>query len=193
MTPALLHQLMPRAPSTFADPLGAAMAEFGASTPLRQAFALANLAHESGEFRYMEEIADGSAYEDRADLGNNRPEAKAFAPDGKAGPWFKGHGPVQVTGYLNHLKYGTLLYPNDPTIFLRNPRQLCTPVDGCRAAMAFFREERCFEAADADNFLLFCQIVNMPPRCHGTSAIPNGWEHRKQYMQNMRSILLCHA
>jgi putative chitinase len=31
---------------------------------------LPSLAHESGNFRYMEEIASGAAYEGRKDLGN---------------------------------------------------------------------------------------------------------------------------
>ena len=38
---------------------------------------LAQLAHESGNFRYMEEIASGAAYEGRKDLGNTQ------AGDGK--------------------------------------------------------------------------------------------------------------
>ena len=34
---------------------------------------IANLLHETGNFRWMSEIADGSAYEMRADLGNVYP------------------------------------------------------------------------------------------------------------------------
>lgn len=189
MNAATLKAIMPHAPAAFVDPLTNAMAEFEINTSLRQAMFLANLAHESGEFRWMEEIADGKAYENRADLGNDLPEAKRWAPDGRAGPWFKGHGPIQVTGYLNHLKYGTILYPEDPEIFLRNPRQLCTPEDGCRSSAAFFREERCNDAADGDNFLLCCQIINMAPRHHGTQAIPNGWAHRQAYFARARAVL----
>ena len=39
---------------------------------LRLIHFLAQLAHESGNFRYMEEIASGAAYEGRKDLGNTQ-------------------------------------------------------------------------------------------------------------------------
>lgn len=54
---------------------------------------LGQVAHESGSFKYMEEIASGEAYEGRTDLGNTQPG------DGKR---FKGRGPVQVTGRANY-------------------------------------------------------------------------------------------
>jgi YhgE/Pip-like protein len=40
------------------------------NTPLRLAAFLAQIGHESGRFRYVEEIAKGTAYEGRKDLGN---------------------------------------------------------------------------------------------------------------------------
>lgn len=46
--------------------------EFGIDTPLRWAHYLAQIAHESGELRYTQEIASGKAYEGRKDLGNTR-------------------------------------------------------------------------------------------------------------------------
>lgn len=189
MTPETLRSIMPYALAVFVGPLTDAMEEFEINTPLRQAMFLANLAHESGEFRYMEELADGKAYEDREDLGNNLTEAKVWPPDGKAGPWFKGHGPIQITGYFNHRKYSALLF-GDEKILLSDPRRLCTPVDGCRSAAAFFKEERCNDAADANNFLLCCQIINMAPRHHGTQVLPNGWDHRRMYFSRCRAVML---
>ena len=50
---------------------------------------MANLLHESGNFRWMKEIASGEAYEGRKDLSNTEPG------DGKK---FKGCGPLMVTG-----------------------------------------------------------------------------------------------
>jgi putative chitinase len=44
----------------------------------------------------MHEIASGSAYEGRRDLGN------IYPGDGRK---FRGHGPIQLTGHLNHQSF----------------------------------------------------------------------------------------
>lgn len=49
------------------------MAEANIDTPQRKAAFIAQLAHESGGFRYNEEIASGRQYEGRRDLGNTQP------------------------------------------------------------------------------------------------------------------------
>ena len=54
-----------------------AMDKAGYTNPTERAMFLAQMAHESGNFRYDEEIHDGSNYEGRSDLGNTK------AGDGK--------------------------------------------------------------------------------------------------------------
>ena len=67
-------------------------------------YLLGQIQHESDDFKYMQEIASGDAYEGRANLGNIRPG------DGRR---FKGRGPIQVTGRSNYEKiYKDFFVPN---------------------------------------------------------------------------------
>ena len=121
----------------FIEPLNLAMHEFGIEEPLCAAAFLAQLAHESGEFRYMEELADGSVYDGRENLGNTRPEAVAIAKQhgSTPGPFWKGHGPIQITGYDNHAWMAGALGID----CVNEPKLLTEPLNGCRAAAVFWR------------------------------------------------------
>lgn len=72
----------------------------GITNKAQLAYILATTVHESGAGKYMQEIASGSAYEGRRDLGNNQ------AGDGVR---FKGRGYVQITGRNNYTNWGKKL------------------------------------------------------------------------------------
>lgn len=85
-----------------------AYAEYGKTLGLNDHKAylhlLGQIMHESGSFRYMEELASGKAYEGRKDLGN------IYEGDGVR---FKGRGPIQVTGRSNYKTiYEKFFIPN---------------------------------------------------------------------------------
>ena len=99
ITPAQLRACLPRLPGDQHALASAALMEI-MGTPLRAAHFFAQVAHESGDGRYAEEIADGDAYEGRADLGNTR------RGDGRR---FKGRGLIQLTGRANYARAGAYL------------------------------------------------------------------------------------
>lgn len=76
-----IKKIMPNARSkdieTYLPLLNEQMSAFGIGTPLRECHFLAQIAHESGELRYSQEIASGKAYDTGrlAKALGNTPEA----------------------------------------------------------------------------------------------------------------------
>lgn len=150
MTPDELREMMPYAGTRaeiYAEPLTLTMVEFQIDTPKRQAAWLANLAHESGSLRYVEEIASGTAYEGRKDLGNTEPG------DGKR---FKGRGFGQVTGRENYRLCGIALGLD----LIANPELLEQPLPAARSAGWFWKVKNLAPLADADKFGSICRLWN---------------------------------
>jgi predicted chitinase len=146
-----LGQIMPNCPAAkradYLPFIQQAMGEFEITKYLREAAFLAQLAHESAELRYMEEIASGAAYEGRKDLGNTQPG------DGKR---YKGRGPIQLTGRANYQKYGQLLgldLINDPTI-------AATKEVGFRIAGLYWQSHGLNELADNQQFETITRRIN---------------------------------
>ena len=166
----LLRQMMPAAGARLDAHLPfivPAMEEGGIVTPRRIADFLAQLAHESGEYRFMEELADGEAYEGRRDLGNINPG------DGRK---FKGHGPIQITGRTNHAACGLALGLD----LVADPLLLTLPQHGTRAAVWFWNTRRLSLLADRDWFKAETRIIN---------GGLNGLEDRVRYWRRNRELL----
>lgn len=162
---------MPRAlPSRLeasTEALAAAMAEAEINTVTRAAAFLAQLAHESGELRYMEEIADGSAYEGRKDLGNTQ------VGDGKR---YKGRGPIQLTGRSNYRIAGKALGVD----LENNPAQAADISVGFRIAAWYWTSRNLNARADNMDFLGITRAIN-----GGT----NGLEDRLKYYHRALEVL----
>lgn len=187
-----LREIMPgiggRA-TLFAGPINATMVEFGIDTPARQSAFLAQLAHESGQFRYMEEIASGAAYDHRADLGNTRPEAIAAAlrHGSTPGRWWKGHGPIQITGYDNHRACSIALF-GDESILIEDPRMISTPEEGCRAAGWFWKTNHLNHWADLGDIDGVSDVINRG-RKTAKEGDANGYAERLAFFGRASEVL----
>lgn len=147
--------------------LNAAMNEAQINTIDRAASFLAQLAHESVELKYFEEIASGAAYEGRKDLGNIHPG------DGKR---YKGRGPIQLTGRANYQAAGKALGLPLET----DPELVAYPEIGFRVAGWYWTTHRLNSLADAKDFDAITHKIN---------GGYNGKKSRDKYYQTALKVL----
>ncbi|WP_173911035.1 glycoside hydrolase family 19 protein [Acinetobacter sp. Marseille-Q1618] len=125
---------------------------------------LAQVAHESGNFIYMEEIASGAAYEGRKDLGN------VHSGDGKR---YKGRGSIQLTGRANYRKYGQALGLD----FENHPDMVAYPSVGILVACKYWSDQGLNELADQNDILSITKKIN---------GGVNGLEDRKKHLAKLK-------
>ena len=109
---------------------------------------IANLLHETGNFKFMSEIADGSAYEWREDLGNVNPG------DGKK---FKGAGVLMLTGRFNYTRAAEEL--QDPLIVERG-WEYTTDHYPFRSALTWIKDNRLLDVCLNEGFDACCYKIN---------------------------------
>lgn len=178
-----LEQLKAIVPNTssgrlalFVEPLNHAIKEFGIQKVPEW---LANVAHESGGFVYLSELwgptQAQAKYDTRKDLGNTKPEAIAVAQrhGSTPGPFFRGHGLIQTTGYDNHCEARDKLGID----CVENPKLLTEPVNAARSAALFWKAHGCDELED---FEAMVRRVN-----GGLNGLPD----RLAYLERARSVL----
>jgi len=171
-----LIKIMPYAKARAAEwltPLNLAMADFEIDRPRRMAAFLAQVAHESGELRYTRELADGNAYEGRADLGNT------VQGDGRR---YKGRGLIQITGRENYAICSQAIL-GDPAALLDNPDLLEEPVLAARSAAWYWQSRNLNALADQINTF---QTI--------TRRINGGLSHydqRVMYWERAKLVLGC--
>lgn len=128
--------------------LRALMPKYGITKTVRVVHFLAQLAHESGSFRFTEELASGAAYEGRLDLGNIK------RGDGKR---YKGRGLIQLTGRANYQAY------SDATgiDYIGKPKLLATdPKVGVDVACWFWKANGLNQLADTDDVRAVTRRIN---------------------------------
>ena len=169
---SILRGIMPPADAgrveRYLPHLLAGMAARHIYTPLRRAHFIAQLAHESGAFRYAAELADGRAYEGRADLGNTQPGD---------GPRFKGRGLIQLTGRANYAAYAKAIGRD----LLADPAPVADEPALAVDVACWFWETRGLNAlADADD------VAGITRRINGGL---NGFADRQAYLRRGKFFL----
>ena len=179
LTDIQLRSIMPnlapaKAQSCLAH-LNQAMREHEINSLLRTAAFVAQLAHESGELRYMEELWGPTPaqrrYEPVSDLakrlGNRDPG------DGRR---FKGRGPIQITGRFNYAKYGGMLGID----LVAQPELAATAPIAFATAGLFWLSNGLNALADAKSFETITRRIN---------GGVNGLAERQRYYAKALAVL----
>lgn len=182
ITDEQLRSIMPRVPTAkraeYFPCLRAAMTEFEIDTPAREAAFVAQLAHESGQLRFMEEIWGPTAAQRRYEppstlatkLGNTEPG------DGQR---FKGRGPIQITGRANYKRFGDLLDLD----LVADPLRAAVPDLAFRIAGLFWSKKGLTALADLATAESFREITR---RINGGF---NGLADRERFYAVARTVL----
>ncbi len=144
---------------------------YNINTPLRTSHFLAQIGHESMSLTYTEEIATGSAYEGRKDLGNTH------KGDGTR---FKGRGLIQLTGRKNYSDYGFYACLN---LLAKGNENLISahPSIALDASIWFWNVRKLNQLSDADD------LKGVTRRINGGY---NGLDDRQAYLNRAKFFLL---
>jgi putative chitinase len=164
----VMPQALPKKIDLYFEPLVAGMKKYKITSDLRMAHFIAQIGHETASFRYAEEIADGSAYEGRADLGNTE------AGDGKR---FKGRGLIQLTGRANYRAYSQ----DSGVDYIAKPQLVATdPYVAVDVACWFWNKNGLNKLADQDD------VKAVTKRINGGF---NGLDDRIDYLTRAKAVL----
>jgi predicted chitinase len=177
-----LRTIMPRLPAAkraaYLPFFQSAMTEFEIDRPAREAAFVAQLAHESGQLRFMEEIWGPTPAQRRYEppgtlatrLGNTE------TGDGKR---FKGRGPIQITGRANYKRFGDLLGLD----LVADPPRAAVPEVAFRIAGLYWSRKGLNELADLATAESFREITR---RINGGF---NGLADRERFYALARTVL----
>ncbi|MES2187944.1 MAG: glycoside hydrolase family 19 protein [Pseudomonadota bacterium] len=163
----------------WADPLDAAMTEYGILSRLRAAMFLAQIGHETGGFHWITELWGPTpaqkGYEGSADLGNVKPGDGAL---------YRGRGLIQVTGRANYAAARDRLRKRlgeQVPDFERDPIDLCYPEWASYSAGDYWDSRHLNAKADAGDVLGVTRAVN-----GGTNGLA---DRQARYDQALKVLL----
>jgi putative chitinase len=150
------------------DALVVGLKKYDITSSRRMAHFIAQIGHETASFRYAEELADGSAYEGRRDLGNTQPG------DGKR---FKGRGLIQLTGRANYAAYSEATGVD----YVARPQLVATdPLVAVDVACWYWNTRKISKLADKDDAKAVTKLIN---------GGYNGLDDRLDYLGRAKAVL----
>jgi len=150
------------------DPLNATMREFGMSgSILRVAAFVAQTAHETAGFHYLEEIWGPTDAQRRYDPPFDLAEKLGNIEKGD-GYRYRGRGLIQITGRTNYRNIGDKMGLD----LLKKPEQLSLPSNAARSAGFYWQAKSLNTLADQADFKTITQRIN---------GGLNGYEDRRAY------------
>jgi len=179
LTDSDLQQIMPRLPQAkrelYLPFINKIMEIYEIDTPLRASAFLAQIAHESAELKFMEEIWGPTA------------QQKKYEPPGEVarrlgntqrgdGFRYRGRGAIQITGRANYKKYGDLLGVD----LVGNPDLAATPQYALSTAGIFWKLNGLNELADVQDFITITKRIN---------GGLNGLAERQKYYEIAKNVL----
>lgn len=144
------------------------LTQFKINTPNRLIAFFGNLLHESNNFKFVLEVASGSAYEGNKNLGNTQ------KGDGVK---FKGRGLGQLTGRWNYQAFNNWVKEklNVKIDFILNPKLLEQPQWAVLSAFWYWQFRKLESYADKGEFTTVAAIWNTG---NGKSQNINGMRDR---------------
>ncbi|NRB39366.1 MAG: LysM peptidoglycan-binding domain-containing protein [Pseudomonadales bacterium] len=200
-----LKKILNKAPAktleTYLEGLNQTLKKYEINTPIRRAHFIAQVAHESGEFKYTAENLNYSASALQAVFGKYFPsadEAESYArqperiankvyanrmgngDEASGDGWkYRGRGFIQLTGNDNYSAYNNDVDEKDdvignPELIENNPAMIVG------TAGWYWNSRNINKAADADDVLKVTKLIN---------GSTNGLEDRTKYLNKAKEVL----
>jgi predicted chitinase len=150
----------------FMDDLNHLVRAAGMTSVNQRIMLLAQTCHETGGFRWMKELADGTAYNNRSDLGNGPND----------GPKFKGAGAIQLTGRYNYQRFSDWLIRKG----MRDPKVMSIGCDYVANRYPFL-SAICW--IEENNWAAICDRGNIHEATRVLNGGYNGISSRMHYHQ----------
>jgi putative chitinase len=174
-----LQQIMPRLPQAkrqlYLPFINRVMEIYEIDTPLRASAFLAQIAHESAELKYMEEIWGPTAQQKKYEPPNDLARRLGNTQTGD-GFRYRGRGPIQITGRANYQKYGELLGVD----LVGNPDLAATPQYAFSTAGLYWKTNGLNDLADVQDFIAITKRIN---------GGLNGLAERQKYYEIAKNAL----